>query len=391
VPGHYIVVLKDEVPEPGGTAGEMARRHGLAIGHVFKAALKGFSAAIPAERLRAVENDPRVQRVEQDQIVMLVARKGGGGGGGGGTPPAQSLPTGIDRIDADLSPTAGIDGGDERVPVDVAVLDTGIQANHPDLNVVGGRNFATGKSYGDGHGHGTHVAGTIGALDNGIGVVGVAPGARLWAVRVLDNNGTGWLSWILAGVDWVTANASKIGVANMSLGFAGTSAALNTAIANSVAAGVTYVVAAGNDGADAGGFSPASHPDVICVSAIADTDGRCGGAGGTSAYGADDTLAAFSNRGSAVDLAAPGVGILSTYKGSAYAVLNGTSMASPHVAGAAALVIARDGRIGPANVKAALLSRAVPQSQSCDTSGSVGGFSGDSDGFAEPLLHVGGL
>jgi subtilisin family serine protease len=159
---------------------------------------------------------------------------------------------------------------------------------------------------------------------------------------------------------------------------------LNTAIHNSIAAGVTYVVAAGNDAMDAASFSPANHPEVITVSAIADSDGACGGLGASTSYGADDTFATFSNYGSLIEIASPGVRIYSTYKGGAYATLSGTSMSSPHVAGAAAQYLATDPGATPAQVAAVLISVGTPQSDAC-------GFSGDPDTFAEPLVDAAGL
>ena len=156
-------------------------------------------------------------------------------------------------------------------------------------------------------------------------MVGVAPGARLWAVKVLGSSGSGSISTIIKGVDYVTNNAGLIDVVNMSLGCECTSTSLNTAISNSVKAGVMYVVAAGNSNKNAATFSPANHPSVITVSAIADSDGKCGRLGPPTSYGADDFLASFSNYGSLVDLAAPGVNIYSTYKDGTYATLSGTS------------------------------------------------------------------
>jgi subtilisin family serine protease len=185
------------------------------------------------------------------------------------------------------------------------------------------------------------VAGTVAALDNGNGVVGVAPGARLYAVKVLNSQGSGYTSWIVAGIDWVTARASTIEVANMSLGGTGYSAAEYNAIQGAVNAGVAFAVAAGNSDADASGFSPGGFDNVLSVSALADFDGAPGGNGSSTCRSdVDDTLADFSNWGSPVDIAAPGVCILSTYpleKGS-YGTISGTSMASPHVAGALALL-----------------------------------------------------
>ena len=398
VPGRYILVLHD-----GVRADDVARDHGLAVERRHGAALQGVTATGGPGKLLRLKADGRVRLAEPDRVVALPPSPkplgddgdadGKGKVGLAGAQPAQQIPTGINRIDADKSPTARIDGVDERVNIDIAVIDTGIQPDHPDLNVVGGVNCADGRSYKDGNGHGTHVSGTAAAKDNGIGVVGVAPGARLWAVRVLNNKGSGFLSWVLCGVDWVTAHAGTIEVANMSLGFSGTSSALDLAINNSIAAGVTYAVAAGNSPADASTHSPASNPNVLTVSAIADSDGRCGGLGAATSYGADDTFASFSNFGPPVDLAAPGVSILSTYKGSTYARLSGTSMASPHVAGAAALYKAGHPTASPGDVRAALLGAAVPQAAACSVplNDGNGGFTGDPDASREPLVYGGGL
>jgi subtilisin len=379
VAGQYIIVFKDSVADPGQTAREIAQAHGLSPGPVYTTAIKGFATSVPEGRLAAVARDPHVKYVERDQVVTAVA---------------QTLPRGINRIDAEQSLTAKINGVDspdyalgERVNVDIAIIDTGIQPGHPDLSVAGGQNFTSNdpSKWADGNGHGTHVAGTAAALDNGIGVVGVAPGARLWSVRVLGSGGSGQLSWVIKGVDWVTDSTKHppIEVANMSLG-AGNSPALNAAITNSVAAGVTYVVAAGNDGADASGYSPANNatPGVITVSAIADADGQCGG----------DTLASFSNYGSVVDLAAPGVNILSTYKASRYTTLSGTSMASPHVAGTAALYKVTHPTASPADIESALKALATPQSQTCqvDATGRMrGGYT--TSVYAGDLVDAGGL
>ncbi len=382
VPGRYIVLLKE-----GVDADTVARRHGLVVEHRYEHVVRGFAAGGGLGKFQALKEDSDIALVEPDRIVEAFA---------------QTLPTGVSRIDADLSPTAKINGTDERVDSDIAIIDTGIQGNHPDLNVIGGYNCTSRKAsaWSDGNGHGTHVAGTAAAKDDGNGVVGVAPGARLWAVRVLNNKGSGFLSWVICGIDWVTKNAGTIDVANMSLGGEFTSTALNDAIAKSVAAGVTYAVAAGNSNKDAASFSPANHPDVLAVSALADSDGRCGSLGSVTSYGPDDTRATFSNFGSVVDIAAPGVSILSTYKGSSYAKLSGTSMASPHVAGSAALYVAShgrdvngDGMVNGADVYAlqsALVGGGVAQTQACDTglADGFGGFTGDPDGFPEPMVYT---
>jgi subtilisin family serine protease len=209
----------------------------------------------------------------------------------------------------------------------------------------------------DGHGHGTHVAGTIGGLDNNYGVVGVAPGVRLWAVKVLTNYGTGTTEQVIAGVDWVAEHAEQIEVANMSLGGTGESTAMDLAIAGAVAEGVTFVLAAGNRGMDVDNYHPAGQEDAITVSALADANGEPGG-GGTFVcgyeYEVDDTLADFSNYGDGVDIAAPGVCIYSTYLDGRYATMSGTSMAAPHVSGAAA-VLASTGKYTPAEIKSILV------------------------------------
>ena len=173
----------------------------------------------------------------------------------------------------------------------------------------------------------------------------------------------------------------------MSLGCECTSTSLNTAISNSVKAGITYVVAAGNNGKNAASFSPANHPSVIAVSAIVDSDGKCGGKGISTSYGADDRFASFSNYGSVVDLAAPGVSIYSTYKGGTYATLSGTSMATPHVAGAAALYDATHPGASPSAIANSLKSTGSKPSTICDGKGH-GYFSGDRDIYREPLLYV---
>jgi len=332
IPNNFIVVLKDNVGNPQDVANEMARTHGLSVEHVYSAVLKGFSATIPQARLNKIKDDGRVQFVSEDRVVVAFA---------------QTTPTGISRINAPVNSNKGTGVG-------VAVIDTGIDLTHPDLqaNIVANYSCIRGKKTGnDDNGHGSHVAGTIAALSNTIGVVGVAPEAKLIAVKVLNSQGSGTWSSVICGIDWVTANAAayNIKVANMSLGGSGSSDnncgntngdALHKAICNSTNAGVTYAVAAGNSSADASTFVPAAYNDtVITVSALADSDGQPGGLGSATSYGADDTFASFSNYGSVVDLGAPGVSIYSTWKSGGYNTISGTSMASPHVAGSAALYI----------------------------------------------------
>ena len=371
----YIVVLKDGA-NPSGVAGEHGRAFGADVSYVYRNAVRGYAARLSATAADRIARDARVAWVQQDQAVSATA---------------QTTPTGINRVDAELSPTAMINGVDERVNVDVAVIDSGVDLDHPDLNVytAGAKNCSTGASADDGNGHGTHVSGTIGALDNGVGVVGVAPGARIWPVRVLNKAGSGTTATVLCGVDFVTAHASEIEVANMSLGAPGAddrncgntnNDAMHRAICASVAAGVTYVVAAGNSHLDSSTQAPAAYDEVITVSALADFNGLPGGgAAATCRPDGDDTFADFSNFGPDVDIIAPGVCILSTWKGGAYNTISGTSMASPHVAGGAALYKATHPTASPSAVMSAL-----------QAAGTLNWTwpSQDPDGVQEKLLNV---
>jgi len=398
-----IVLFHDGVDIDAAVA-DLGKRHGLSADHVYHHALHGFAASLGQAR-KAVRDDARVKAVVDDAILSLpsVPRLHGAAKGGGAPPPVQptqTLPTGIRRIGADRNALAAIDGVDQRADVDVAVIDTGIDLNHPDLNVSAARAFnaiRASSSATDDNGHGTHCAGTIAALDNAIGVVGVAPGARLWAVKVLSRSGSGSLSDIAKGIDFVADPARGIEVANMSLGGnalpAGTRDVMREAIQRAVGNGVVFAVAAGNEARDASLGIPANYPEVIPVSAIVDSDALAGGLGAGTDRGPDDSLASFSNffasfagGGADLALAAPGVDILSTSLAQGYAVLDGTSMASPHVAGAIALHIAANPR--PAGlsglqwtnqVRAALIGQSVLQS---DPAGFTGGKS------AERLLSV---
>ena len=247
---------------------------------------------------------------------------------------------------------------DHRVNADVAVLDSGVDTAHKDLYVTSlvdctGTKCEEGKGA-DKNGHGTGVAGMIGAIDNNFGIVGVAPGVRLWSVKVLDDKAEGLLSKYIAGIEWVTAHASAIEVANGSVGYPQqTSAALAAALKKSTEAGVVHVVAAGNEKVDASKFVPANEPEVITVSAIADYDGIPGAKAsplwepGCTAkkvgekdelVGNDDTSYAHSNFGTLIEVAAPGVCVLTTQVGDTYALDSGTSIAAPQVSGAAAIL-----------------------------------------------------
>ena len=364
----YIVTVQNDADLDGTLAG-LSRRLAFAPTHVYRHALRGFAATLSVNQLAALRSDPRVRTIVVDGVVQASA---------------QTLPTGINRIEADISSTqSGNSSGAVSGPA-VAVIDTGIDIDHPDLNVAGGRNCSTGRSFDDGNGHGTHVAGTIGAKDNTTGAVGVAPGVPLYAVRVLNKSGSGSFSSIICGVDWVTANAASknIKVANMSLGGSGsqgscTDGGLRQAICESTAAGVTYVVAAGNANADFATQVPATYPEVLTVTAMADFNGQPGGgAAATCRTDVDDTAADFSNYATTTEdidhsIAGPGVCIYSTWKGNGYNTISGTSMASPHVAGAAALCLSSGTCSGtPAQVIDKLQADAVARPASY-------GFGGD--------------
>jgi len=356
----FIVILKRSVADPGAKAAKHARAYGAQVTRVYRFALKGYAATVPANKLAALRADRDVRFVAPDTEVRATD---------------QTMGTGIPRIKAVAKANKGSG-------VNVAVIDTGIDTSHPDLaaNIVGGVNCAGGgrKNYDDGHGHGTHVAGIIAALDNGIGVVGVAPAAKLWAVRVLNDKGFGWTSDVICGIDFVDSKSpgrgGPIAVANMSLGGYGyddghcgstNGDAEHQAICRAVADGVTFVVAAGNGGVDLSRFVPATYDEVITVSALADSDGQPCGLGAQTNYGPDDDFPWWSNYATgAADLnhliAAPGVSIYSTYKGGAYATFSGTSMASPHVAGSAALFISTHPGATPASVLDALKALGEP-------------------------------
>ena len=304
--GSYIVVLKD-----GADPRSVAAIMGIRPNHVYEAALNGFAAELNDGQLNALRRNPNVEYIEMDGIASIPmprvdARPGGGGGG-------QTTPWGITRV-------GGFGDGTGKT---AWIIDTGIDLDHPDLNVDVARsvNFVTqgGGGPDDGNGHGTHVAGTVGAINNSIDVVGVAANASVVAVRVLSNSGSGQWSWIIAGIDHVAKNGRSGDVANMSLG-GPANQAVDDAVVNAAATGVRFVLAAGNDGDHANNHSPAraNGTNIYTISATASSD----------------CLTSWSNYGNPpVDWAAPGSSILSTRKGGGTTTMSGTSMAAPHVAG----------------------------------------------------------
>lgn len=420
-PRRYIVILADEATTVGVLRGEGFRisrvhrakvtervsrlraRTGIRTDRVFRNVLPGFSARLTESDVLALRADPGVSAVVPDERLTLegVAESGGGVAAVATTSLGKGavVPTGIRRVRAHLSPVARIDGRDERVRGNVAVLDTGI-APHPDLVVAGGRNCTDGggtSAYRDRNGHGTHVAGTIGAIDDGQGVVGVAPGVNLWAVKVMGDNGTGWVSWVICGLDWVASRKKADGsrlfdAVNMSISFpidsrgrcGATSSPWEAASCRVMAMGIAVVGAAGNKTRDARHYRPGGYESVITVSALADFDGEPGGKGRQAdvcpfyAADSDDTFANFSNFGPDVDLIAPGKCILSTFLNGRYAWMSGTSMATPHVAGAVVLYRNEHPEAGPLQILQALVH--------------AGSFDWktrtDPDGQPDPLLQV---
>jgi subtilisin family serine protease len=328
----YIVVLKSDVADPDVVTDELVHTHGIGQVHArWHAALKGFAATIPEQALDGIRHDPNVDFVEADGIVSI--------SGSQANPPSW----GLDRIDQRNRPLDQVyNYPNDATDVTVYIIDTGIRFDHQEYNgrAVSGYDFVDNDNdASDCHGHGTHVAGTVGGT-----TVGVAKNVNLVAVRVLNCQGSGTYSGVISGIDWVTQNHSGPSVANMSLG-GGYSSSINTAVNNSVASGVVYAVAAGNDNANACNYSPASAGSAITVGATDNTD----------------TRASFSNYGSCVDIFAPGVGITSSTitSTSSYASWSGTSMATPHVAGVAALYLYDHPSATPSQVTYAILNDAT--------------------------------
>jgi subtilisin family serine protease len=379
----YIVVWADSV-DPDTETDDFERLANAKADFRYSHAIKGFAAALNSSQLAVLSRHPKVKFVSPDEEVHAI----------GSVPivAGDSAPTGVRRIDA-----ASTTNASEASTVGVAVIDTGIQLNHPDLNAVAGKNCITsGASPSDDNGHGTHVSGTIGARNNGAGVVGVAPGTTLYAVKVLNAQGSGSWGQVICGIDWVTANAGtlNIKVASMSLGGGGSNDnncgnsnfdALHQAICRSTAAGVTYVVAAGNSGANFAGDAPASYPEALTVTAMSDSDGLAGGTGGapTCRTGeTDDASATFSNFAAAATeqnhtVAGPGVCIRSTWLNGGYNTISGTSMATPHVSGTVALCIGSGGAAGPCSgmAPAQIIQKIRADAQARATVSN--GFSGD--------------
>ena len=393
VPDRYIVRLKSGT---GISASSVASIYdaqpGVSIDQVYNHVFDGFAGEFTSQAAERLARDPNVLDVFPDRLHTLAA---------------QTVPPGVLRIDADLNPTDAGNGAG-AVDADIAVLDTGIY-KHPDLNVVGGKDCTRTRltdQYTDLSGHGTHVAGTAAAIDNGDGVVGVAPGARLWAVKVFSDDGGGAAleSEVTCGLDFVRSMASTIEVINLSIGAnygydlgPCWATPYHQAYCNVVTSGVTVVVAAQNWTINARTVVPAQFDEVITVSAYYDSDGQRGGdgidsdckpLGGVRGVQKDDTFTCFSNYGPDIDISAPGMDVYSTYSAFGdweddecpspmFCFMSGTSMATPHVAGAVALIAAQQGRMSPSATKGRLL-----------LTGERGPVPLDRDGLDEPMLNV---
>jgi subtilisin family serine protease len=378
----YVVVYKSAVSNVDGQTSTLQSKLGFTPAFRYSSALKGFAATLTSGQLNAVSNNPAVAYVEPDITFSAAGLQPLAAG--------ETEPVGIRRIGAATTTQVESPSG-----ANVAVLDTGIDLASSDLNAASGVNCVkSGAPAQDDNGHGTSVAGIIAAKDQGAGVVGVAPGTKLYAVKVLTRTGSGTLSQVLCGINWVTANAKalNIKVANVSLAGPGhndnncgntNKDAEHQAICRSIAAGVTYVAAAGNNSANLANYIPAAYPEVLTVTAMTDTDGIAGATGPAPCISgqSDDSYGTYSNYATAADeghtIAAPGTCILSDGLGGGTSTYYGTSQAAPHVAGTVALCLNDGGAAGPCSGLTPAQIIAKLRSDAATNATSANGFVGD--------------
>jgi subtilisin len=379
----YVVVYKGAVTDVNAETNNLEARYGFSTTLRYAHALKGFAASLAGPQLSSLRSNPDVAYVAPDitfAAAGLVSLAAG-----------ETEPVGIERIGAATATQVHTSSG-----ANVAVLDTGIDLANSDINAASGTNcIKSGASAQDDNGHGTNVAGIIGGKDQGAGVVGVAPGTKLYAVKVLNSRGSGTLSQILCGINWVTANAGalNIRVVNMSLAGAGANDnncgnsnkdAEHQAICRAVAAGVTFVAAAGNNATSFSNYVPASYPEVLTVTAMTDTDGVAGALGPAACISkqSDDTYATYSNfavssTDQAHTIAAPGTCVLSDGLGGGTSNYYGTSQAAPHVAGSVALCLDDAGLQGPCSGLSQTQLIAKVRADAALAATTSTGFSGD--------------
>ncbi|MDQ2685609.1 MAG: S8 family serine peptidase, partial [Thermoproteota archaeon] len=403
IPSQYIVWLNENVTSDAEMVSEEYSQNGEIV-YVFEDppgfVINMYGSGLPNERdfVSRLANDPRIFAINQDLYGKIASLKYKN----------QTIPTSLERINANIinftaagsSSNGGGGGGGQLVNtpvntlneninfsnVDIAIIDTGISLDHPDLNVYRNISFIQGAKDGnDDLGHGSHIAGIAAAMDNSIGILGVVPGAKLWAIKVCDVNGNCPLSSQIQAIQYVNQHADEIDIVNLSIENP-QSDKLDKAINDSISKGLLYVVAAGNSNTSTSMTSPARIPGVITVSAISDSDGECGGRGNNTIDGPDDYVASFSNYGNSIDFAAPGVDVLSTYIGQGYALDSGTSMAAPIVAGQAALYKSYFPNATSEQMISALVNSSIPYTTACAGT-SHGHFKDSQDKHQEPLIY----
>ncbi|HET6589781.1 MAG TPA: S8 family serine peptidase [Candidatus Nitrosocosmicus sp.] len=390
IPSQYIVWLNENITTDSETVSDEYSINGN-IKFVFQDPpgfvinTNGTSNENEKMFIDKLTKDPRILAINQDLNGKIASLRYNN----------QTVPDGLERINANILNFTGIHSNNtvrnsssnlDFSNVDIAILDTGISLTHPDLNVYKNVSFIDGVDNGnDDLGHGTHIAGIAAAKDNAQGILGVAPGAKLWAIKVCDKDGNCPVSSQVKAIQYLNDHANEIDIVNLSIENP-PSSKLDKAVNNSLSKGLIYVVAAGNSNQSVALTSPARVPGVISVSAISDSDGKCGGKGNQTFAGNDDYAAFFSNYGKSIDFAAPGVNIFSTYLNDGYAFDSGTSMAAPFVAGQAAVYKSYHPNATSSEIVDSLVNSSIPYLTSCDGQ-SHGHFLDLKNLHEEPLIY----